>query len=181
MPSLEDLTPEARDELAQLARELADNPDTREAFLRLTKKARPQLTIDAIDLKDEVAARLEQSNERVSQLEGKLREREALDTLDRRRRDLIKTGKVKSEDDIAEVEKVMLEKGITNHEAAADYWNYMRQAATPTPQTSYNRNVLDEGARNSLSKFWKNPAGAARDEAAKALYELRKNPKPIGF
>lgn len=181
MPSLEDLTPEARDELAQLARELADNPDTREAFLRLTKKARPQLTIDAIDLKDEVAARLEQSNERVSQLEGKLREREALDTLDRRRRDLIKTGKVKSEDDIAEVEKVMLEKGITNHEAAADYWNYMRQAATPTPQASYNRNVLDEGARNSLSKFWKNPAGAARDEAAKALYELRKNPKPIGF
>jgi hypothetical protein len=181
MPSLEDLTPEARDELAQLARELADNPDTREAFLRLTKKARPSLTIDAIDLKDEVAARLEQSNERVNLLEGKLREREALDTLERRRRDLIKTGKVKSEDEIAEVEKVMLEKGITNHEAAADYWNYMRQAATPTPQTSYNRNVLDDSARSSLSKFWKNPASAARDEAAKALTELRKNPRPIGF
>lgn len=181
MPSLEDLTPEARDELAQLARELADHPDTREAFLRLTKKARPQLTIDAIDLKDEVAARLEQERERVNQLEGKLREREALDTLERRRRDLMKTGKVKSEDEIAEVEKVMLEKGITNHEAAADYWNYMRQAATPTPQTSYNRNVLDETARGSLSKFWKNPAAAARDEAAKALTELRKNPKPIGF
>ena len=181
MPSLEDLTPEARDELAQLARELADNPDTREAFLRLTKKARPSLTIDAIDLKDEVAAKLEQERERVNQLEGKLREREALDTLERRRRDLIKTGKVKSEDEIAEVEKVMLEKGITNHEAAADYWNYMRQAATPTPQTSYNRNVLDDSARNSLSKFWKNPAGAARDEAAKALTELRKNPRPIGF
>ena len=88
MSSLEDLTPEARDELAQLARELADNPSTREDFLRLTKKARPSLTIDAIDIKDEVAARLEQANERVNALEGKLREKEALDTLERRRRDL---------------------------------------------------------------------------------------------
>ena len=181
MPSLEDLTPEARDELAQLARELADNPDTREAFLRLTKKARPQLTIDAIDLKDEVAARLEQERERVNQLEGKLREREALDTLERRRRDLIKTGKVKSEDEIAEVEKVMLEKGITNHEAAADYWSFMKQAATPTPQTSFNRNFLDEGNRSIIEKFRVNPRGTALEEAAKALTELRKNPRPIGF
>lgn len=181
MPSLEDLSMEARDELAQLARELADNPDTREAFLRLTKKARPSLTIDAIDLKDEVAAKLEQANDRVNALEGKLREKDALDTLERRRRELIRSGKVKSEDEIAEVEKVMLEKGITNHEAAADYWNYMRQAATPTPQTTFSRNVLDDSARGSLSKFWKNPATAARDEAAKALTELRKNPRPIGF
>ena len=59
MPSLEDLSSDARDELAMLARELADNPDTREAFLRLTKKARPSLNIDSIDLKDEVSARLE--------------------------------------------------------------------------------------------------------------------------
>jgi len=41
MASLEDLTPEARDELALLARELSDDPETREAFLRLTKKRRP--------------------------------------------------------------------------------------------------------------------------------------------
>ena len=181
MPSLEDLTPDARDELAQLARELADNPDTREAFLRLTKKARPSLTIDAIDLKDEVAARLEQASERVNQLEGKLREREAIDNLERRRRDLIKNGKARSEEEIAEIEKIMLDKGITSHEAAADYWTWMRQAATPTPQTSFNRNVMDDSARGTLKKFWANPAGAARDEAAKALTELRKNPRPIGF
>jgi|APCry1669189070_1035195.scaffolds.fasta_scaffold71983_2 hypothetical protein len=181
MASLEDLSSEARDELAQLARELADNPDTREAFLRLTKKARPSMNIDAIDLKDEVAARLDHASERVSHLEGKLRERDALDSLDRRRRDLIKTGKAKSEEEIVEIEKLMLEKSIANHEAAADYYNYMRQAATPTPQTSFSRNVMDDSARHTLKKFWSNPAGAARDEAAKALTEIRRNPRPIGF
>jgi len=39
MPSLEDLSPEARDELAALARQLAENPATRKDFLRLTKKS----------------------------------------------------------------------------------------------------------------------------------------------
>ena len=181
MPSLEDLSSDARDELAMLARELADNPDTREAFLRLTKKARPSLNIDSIDLKDEVSARLELASERVNLLEGKLREREAIDNLDRRRRDLIKNGKAKSEEEIEEIEKIMLDKGITSHEAAADYWTWMRQAATPTPNTSFSRNVMDDSARGTLKKFWANPAGAARDEAAKALNELRKNPRPIGF
>ena len=41
--SLEDLSFEARDELAQLARTLAENPNTRKDFLRLTKKAKPDL------------------------------------------------------------------------------------------------------------------------------------------
>ena len=81
MASLEDLTPEARDELALLARELSDDPETREAFLRLTKKRRPNLTIDSIDLKDEMARKLDEERNRVDQLEGKLRERDALDSL----------------------------------------------------------------------------------------------------
>ena len=60
MSSLEDLTPDARDELARLARELAEDPSTREQFLRLTKQKRQNLTIDAIDLKDQFNARFEE-------------------------------------------------------------------------------------------------------------------------
>lgn len=180
MASLEDLSPEARDELASLARELADNPETRESFLRLTKKARPQMPIGEIDLKDEMASRLEQAQTRMEQLEGKLREKDALDELKNRREKLVRSKGVK-EEDIEEIEKIMLEKGITSHESAADYYNWMRQAATPTPQKAFSRNVLDEAARDNLSKFWKNPQVAARDEAARALNELRKNPRPIGI
>ena len=73
MASLEDLTPEARDELALLARELSENPATREPFLRLTKQARPSLTIDTIDIKDQVSQVVQQAEDRVMQLENKLR------------------------------------------------------------------------------------------------------------
>ncbi len=181
MPSLEDLTSDVRDELALLARELAENPQTREQFLRLTKSARPNVSIDSIDLKDEVSRVVEEANSRVSQMENKLRERDALDDLKERRRNLLQSGKAKSKGDIEKIEKLMLEKGIQNHETAADYFDWMNKAATPTPSKQFNANVLDESARGILSKFWKNPAGAARDEASKALMEMRKNPRPIGI
>ena len=43
--SLENLTLEARDELALLAQSLAENPATRKDFLKLTKKAKPEMVI----------------------------------------------------------------------------------------------------------------------------------------
>jgi hypothetical protein len=181
MASLEDLTPEARDELALLARELSENPATREPFLRLTKQARPSLTIDTIDIKDQVSQVVQQAEDRVMQLENKLRERDALDDLKSRRDSLVRKGKARSDEDIAEIEKLMLEKGITSHETAADYFSYMKEAAKPTPVKQFNPNVMDETARGTLQKFWKNPAAAAREEASNALMELRKNPRPIGI
>ena len=78
---------------------------------------------------------------------------------------------------IEEIEKVMLEKGITNHEAAAEYWQWMNQSAAPTP-TGYNPSAI---AKFDLNRFMKNPVASARDEASKALQELRRNPRPIGL
>jgi len=181
MPSLEDLTPEARDELALLARELAENPSTRENFLRLTKQARPSMTIDAIDMKDTIDAKSRELQDKYDALENKMREREAVEELERRRQALIEKGKAKSKDDVKEIEKVMLEKGIQNHETAADYYEFMKTAATPTSPQVFNGSFMNETARDTLSKFYKNPAVAARDEAARALTELRKNPRPVGF
>lgn len=180
MASLEDLSYEARDELALLARSLAENPATRKEFLRMTKTLKPDLPIPELELEDTVAKANEKSLARVEQLEAKLREKEAMEELQRRRQSLVKKGKVSDESEIEEVEKLMLERGITNHETAADYHKWMREAAAPTP-TGYNRNVLDQTARNALSSFWKNPQSAARDEASKALMELRKNPRPVGL
>lgn len=180
MPSLEDMAPEARDELALLARRLAENPATRKEFLRLTKKATPDLTIPELEIEDTVYAATNQAHARVEQLEQKLREKEAIEELNRRRQSLVKKGKVSDESEIEQVEKIMLERGITNHETAADFHKWMNEQAKPTPST-FSRNVLDDTARNTLSSFWKNPQHAARDEASKALMELRRNPRPIGL
>ena len=93
-----------------------------------------------------------------------------------RRNRVVKNGLAK-EEDIEAIEKVMLDKGITNHEAAAEYWSWMKQSAQPTP-SGYNPSAI---SKFDLNKYWKNPVTGARDEAAKALAELRKGSRPIGF
>jgi hypothetical protein len=175
--SLEDLTPEARDELALLAKQLSENPETRKDFLRQVKKVKPEMPIPELEIEDYTRHAVEKANDRVAQLEARLREKDAMDELNKRRSKLKSKGLIDNDDDIQEVEKVMLEKGITNHEAAAEYWRWMQQSAAPTP-TGYNPSAIN---KFDLSKYWKNPVAGARDEAAKALNELRKNPRPIGL
>jgi len=175
--SLEDLSLEARDELALLARQLSENPATRKQFLKLTKQARPDMPIPELEIEEYTRVAVDRSEERVSQLESQLRERDAISELGKRRDRLMKKGLIDREEDVEEVEKVMLEKGITNHESAAEYWRWMKESAAPTP-SGYNPNVI---SKFDLSKYWKNPVMGARDEAAKALNELRKNPRPIGL
>lgn len=174
--SLEDLSLEQRDELALLAKQLADNPATRKEFLRITKKVKPDLPIPELEIEDHTNSAIELMRKENEELRGRMREKDALEELEKRRSSLLKKGLIQSEDDIAEVEKIMLEKGITNHESAAEYHNWMKQAAEPTP-TGYNPNVM---SKFDLSKYYKNAQTAARDEAAKALQELRGQRKPIG-
>ena len=182
MSSLEDLSPEARDELALIARQLAENPQTRNDFLRMTKKVKPDITIDTIDLEDKFSAQLQRRDEEVQELRAKLMEKDALESLKERRQSLIEKGKVTSKDDIEKVEKIMLEKGINNHETAAEYWAWMNKSQEPTSsQSLYSPNVMNQQARDTLSKFWSNSKVAAREEAARALDEIRRNPKAIGI
>ena len=113
-------------------------------------------------------------------LEAKLRERDAREELQKRRDSLLKKGLARNQTDIDEIEKLMLEKGMTNHETAAEYFDWMKQAAEPTPNSAmgYTPSAL---SKFDLSKYWKNPQMGARDEAAQALKDLRKNTRPIGI
>ena len=174
--SLEDLSLEARNELAALAQTLADNPATRKEFLRLTKKAKPEMVIPELEIEEHTASRLSESDKRVQALEAQLREREVREELERRRSKVVEKG-LATKDDMEEIEKVMLDKGITNHEVAAEYWTFMKQASTPTP-TGYNPSPF-KGF--DLNAYVKNPQAAARSEAAKALQELRSPRRPIGL
>ena len=175
--SLEDLSFEQRDQMAALMRELSDNPATRKDVLRLTKKIKPDLVIPELEIEDKTTSYIEKLEAKLSEREAKDREQEAVRDLENRRMKLMKKGLIKDESEIEEVEKVMLEKGITNHEAAAEYWQWMKQSAAPTP-SGYNPSAV---GKFDLGKYYKNPVGAAREEAAKALNELRKSPRPIGL
>lgn len=169
--SLEDISFEQRDELARLMKELADNPKTRKDILRLTKEVRPEMPIPELEIESNTRQAVEKAEQRVIELENKLRERDAREELARRRQALREKNLVSNDQDVDEVEKVMLEKNIANHEAAAEYWNWMKQSAAPTP-SGYNPTAI---SKFDLSSYWKNPQTAARNEAAKALAELQKS------
>jgi hypothetical protein len=176
--SLENMSFDERDSLAELSKKLADNPKTRKAFLRLTKEVNPELTIPEIEIEESTNSALMQMQKENESLRNKFREKEALEDLEKRRNNLMKKGLAKSDDDVAAIEKVMLEEGITNHEAAARHWAWMQQAAAPTPSQFHSNVAKNQGW--DLSRFSKNPIGTARDVAHEALAELRKN-RPIGF
>ena len=175
--SLENLSLEARDELAQLAQTLAENPDTRKEFLRMTKRVKPDLPIPELDIEDYTNRAVNKSEERVQALEAKLRERDAVEELQKRRNSLMKKGLIANESEIDDVEKIMLERGINNHETAAEYHAWMKQAAVPT-SSGYNPSAVKQF---NLGAYWKNPSAAARNEAMNALNDLRKPQRPIGL
>jgi hypothetical protein len=175
--SLENLSLEARDELAALAQTLAENPDTRKDFLRMTRKVKPDLPIPELDIEDYTHRAVSRSEDRVQALEAKLREKEAVEELQKRRQSLMKKGLISNESEVSDVEKIMLERGITNHETAAEYHQWMKQAAVPT-STGYNPSAVKQF---DLNKYWKNPVAAARNEAMNALNDLRKPQRPIGL
>jgi hypothetical protein len=175
--SLENLSLEARDELAALAQTLAENPETRKDFLRMTKRVKPDLPIPELDIEDYTHRAVSRSEDRVQALEAKLREKEAIEELQKRRQSLMKKGLISNESEVGDVEKIMLERGITNHETAAEYHQWMKQAAVPT-STGYNPSAVKQF---DLNKYWKNPVAAARNEAMNALNDLRKPQRPIGL
>jgi hypothetical protein len=175
--SLENLDDSARDELAALAKVLAENPATRKDFLRMTKKVKPDMPIPELEIEEATRKAMEASARRVDELEARLRDKEAIEDLQSRRQKLMKKGV--REEEIDEIEKVMLDKGITNHEAAAEYWSWMKQAAAPTP-TGYNPSAIK---KFDLGKYWKNPVAGAREEASQALADFRRqsSARPIGL
>jgi len=175
--SLEDVSYEARDELARLAKQLSDNPETRSQFLKLAKQVRPDVSMPEIEIEERYTKKFQDFESKLAARDAKQAERDAMDNLEYRRNSLVEKGLVNSRDEIQEVEKLMLDKGITNHEAAAEYHKYMKQAAIPTP-SGYNPNPMK---KFDLSAFHKNPIQAARETAAQALSEFRKPVRPIGL
>lgn len=174
--SLENYSPEAIQELAALSKRLAEDPATRKDYLKLAKKVMPDLPVPEIEMEEAVNKRASVAEQKVQQLEAKLRQREVREELAKRRNALKEKGYAQSDEEIQEIEKLMTERGIANHETAADYWRFMRQSAVPTP--GYPQPVM---SRMDIKGYMKNPVGAARENAAAALAELRKNPKPIGL
>lgn len=168
--SLEGLSQEAIIELAQIAKGLTDNPETRSSFLGLVKKTDPSMSIPELDIPERMYTVLAEERSKREALENKIMERDARDNV-MNRREAIKKSKGLSDEDVAEVEKIMVEKGISNHDTAAEFMVAQRQSAKPTPfQAGYGSH---QQPQIDTKPYGGNIAQWARNEAAATISDIK--------
>jgi hypothetical protein len=168
--SLEGMTPEAIADLAALAKGLSENPKTRGQFLGMMKQADPNLSIPEVDIPARIGASVKPYVDKIAKLEREGQERAMRDMVNERRSKLVKNKGI-SESEIAEVEKLMVEKGIQNHDTAADFYLSQKQAAAPTPSSFSQPSI----PRPDLKTMGLNINQWSRNEATNAIADIIKN------
>jgi hypothetical protein len=168
--SLEGMTAEAIADLAALAKGLADDPKTRPYLLNMMKARDPSLSIPEVDIPLAIAAQTKPQFEKLAKMEREIQEREIKQNIKDRRQALMKD-KGLGEKEVAEVEKMMVEKGISNHDTAADFYLSQRSAAQPTPSTFSQPSI----PKPDLKKMGMNINQWSRNEATEAITDIIKN------
>ena len=131
MAGLEGKSAEEIESLAALADSLANNPKTRRGFLSLTKQANPEAHIPEIDIPAQIGGLMAEPLRRLETAEAALRDRDVRDRIEAQRRDL-----GLSREELAAVEKTMVEHKIADHKTAKRFLDMERQQATPTPAST---------------------------------------------
>ena len=167
--SLEGMSPEAIAELAVLSKSLSDNPKTRKAFLGLMKAADPTMNIPEVDIPNQVGAALQEGLKRLEKVENRMSQREIEGEIMKRRNAIVSSGLV-SEAEVPEVEKLMLEKGISTHETAAQFFASQKKSAAPTPGT-FGQPLIPKPDMKAMGG---NITQWARSEAGSAIADLIK-------
>ena len=92
--SLEDVSYEARDELARLAKQLSDSPETRTQFLKLAKKVRPDVVMPEIEMEERYSQKFHDFEQKLATRDAKQAERDAMENLEYHRKFLFKIMKL---------------------------------------------------------------------------------------
>lgn len=174
---LEGYSPEDIALMASAYATIVTNPETREATLRLQKKANPSARLPEIDLKDQIEAATAAQKKLIDEQQEKLIKMEAEQRIRDERERL--RGQGFNDADIAEIEKEMIEAKkngtVLTYDSAARYYKGLKTLATPTATphvTDLNNTMpqdalkaLQTGGRAGLNKL-------TRERAAKALDDI---------
>jgi hypothetical protein len=159
--SLEEMTEDQRNSLA--LKKLFNHPEVGSQAKRLWKKITPDAKFADIDLEDKLADREKKLQERMDKMEE--------DELNRRVEAKRKENHQMVRDaglDPALVEKVMTDEKILNYDTAVKYIKGQNANSAPTPSLMTPITMPD-----NAKEIAKNPSAWARDEAFKAINELK--------
>lgn len=166
--SLENVSLEEMESLANLSKTLADNPHTRRQFLQLIKSASPSTSIPELDMEYRMSETTQPLNNKIASLEAKIAEKEFYDKREKAHAKLSDMGI--SKDNIKAVEQIMLDKKIGDFETAGEYYLAQQKTAEPTATNFSNKITMpDMKAMGGDIKSWAlNEANAAVNELMKA-------------
>jgi hypothetical protein len=157
--SLEGKSVEEIQALAELASSLASDPKTRMGFLQLTKAVNPTTSIPEIDIPASLRKQFEEPLKKLDALEKRQAEQDMERKIEAARRKLMRDKNV-TEDEMPAIEKLMVEKGIANHETAIDHLRMSQRAAEPTAASAaqgirrFEKPTIDLKAFNGDQKAW---------------------------
>ena len=170
--SLEGKSVEEIQALAELANGLASDPKTRQGFLHLTKVANPATNIPEIDIPAALQRQFAEPLAKLDALQKAHEAREMKDRIEASRRDIIAKGV--SASDVPAIEKLMVEKGIANHETAVEFFQQQQRAAAPTPASTYSGiRRLEQPKMPDLKQFAGDPKAFTYGTAYSVIDEIR--------
>lgn len=167
--SLEGLSPEQITELAAVAQGMLQNPTTRLRTLALHKELNPDLHIQEVDLPKSFESALAEERGKREALENRIREDEVRRDIANKRAEIVSKGIPANK--VSDVEKLMVDSGMTNYGAAADFYLLQQRAAIPTPPSAFAPKVKANAP--NFKDFNGDSAKWAENEAMKALHEMR--------
>lgn len=125
--SEKEITPE-RLSFLEMAEGLVNDPETRGAYFALMKKKNPGIAIPEVDVRTQMEALVAQEREKREKLEQDIKDERTRNQVREARANALKTTGL-TDADMPEIEKVMTEQGILNHETAARYVKQSRELA----------------------------------------------------
>lgn len=140
--------------------------------LRILREENPEMAIPELDTEERIAAEVNPLKEENRKLREDMEKANQLNALEKKREKLKLAGH--SDEEIKQIEKIMVEKGIGSHETAAEFHRLNSAPAAPTPNPGFKSSRVEVPAHEGLAA---NPAQWARETAASVLNEFAKAKK----
>lgn len=170
--SLEGMTSDQVEALANLAKSIADNPKTRLKFQSLVKEAHPDANTPELDsalAMRELASKHDKTRE---EFEAYKAQQEARENEMREWAEVVGSGVCKY-DDIAAISQFMADNGIANKAFGAKSWSQSKTLAEPSSAATRTFEMPGDFISRWKTQGSKGLNQMARDEALSALQDFR--------
>ena len=174
--ALDDAT---REQMALLMEELLEKDN--EKTLRLIKELKPEMNIPQIEIKDQLAAKAKEADEKYAGLETKLGNIEKTLNVIVTRGGLEKRGR--TEDEIKAIEELITSKEVNNYKTAEELYDSRQgrlAASTQSGPLNRRQKLGTDLSEDKLKQLREDPINFARNEAIEALHDIRNGRVKIG-